>query len=105
MEATPGFEPGIEALQAPALPLGDVAVIKSLFTPKMVRMVRIEPTLHYWNRILSPARLPIPPHSQNKKQMERATRFELATSTLARMHSTTELCPHQFGVFYIGMEL
>ena len=26
MEATPGFEPGIEALQAPALPLGDVAI-------------------------------------------------------------------------------
>ena len=25
MEATPGFEPGIRALQAPALPLGDVA--------------------------------------------------------------------------------
>lgn len=27
LEATPGFEPGIEALQAPALPLGDVATI------------------------------------------------------------------------------
>jgi hypothetical protein len=26
MEATPGFEPGIKALQASALPLGDVAV-------------------------------------------------------------------------------
>jgi hypothetical protein len=26
MEATPGFEPGIGALQAPALPLGDVAI-------------------------------------------------------------------------------
>jgi hypothetical protein len=27
MEATPGFEPGIKALQASALPLGDVAVL------------------------------------------------------------------------------
>ncbi len=26
MEATPGFEPGIRALQAPALPLGHVAI-------------------------------------------------------------------------------
>ena len=26
--------------------------------------------------------------------MERETRFELATSTLARLHSTTELFPH-----------
>ena len=26
--------------------------------------------------------------------MERETRFELATSTLARLHSTTELLPH-----------
>lgn len=65
MEATPGFEPGIEALQAPALPLGDVADYQILLTPKfMVRMVRIELTLRNRNRILSPARLPIPPHSQ-----------------------------------------
>ncbi len=28
-----------------------------------------------------------------KKKMERETRFELATSTLARSHSTTELFP------------
>ena len=27
------------------------------------------------------------------KKMERETRFELATSTLARLHSTTELFP------------
>ena len=30
MEATPGFEPGIRALQAPALPLGHVAVLALL---------------------------------------------------------------------------
>ena len=29
--------------------------------------------------------------------LERQTRFELATSTLARWHSTTELLPHKFG--------
>ena len=29
----------------------------------------------------------------NEKEMERETRFELATSTLARLHSTTELFP------------
>ncbi len=29
-----------------------------------------------------------------KKKMERETRFELATSTLARWSSTTELLPH-----------
>lgn len=28
MEATPGFEPGIRALQARALPLGYVAILK-----------------------------------------------------------------------------
>ncbi len=28
--------------------------------------------------------------------LERETRFELATSTLARLHSTTELFPHVF---------
>ena len=30
------------------------------------------------------------------KKMERETRFELATSTLARWSSTTELLPHNF---------
>ena len=33
--------------------------------------------------------------------MERETRFELATSTLARLHSTTELFP-LLGVFTAG---
>ena len=28
MEATPGFEPGVKALQASALPLGHVATLK-----------------------------------------------------------------------------
>ncbi len=30
MEATPGFEPGIKALQASALPLGDVAMLTKI---------------------------------------------------------------------------
>ena len=30
------------------------------------------------------------------RKMERETRFELATSTLARWSSTTELLPHNF---------
>lgn len=33
--------------------------------------------------------------------MERETRLELATSSLARMHSTTELLPHSVSLFYI----
>ncbi len=33
---------------------------------------------------------------RHPKNMERETRFELATSTLARWSSTTELLPHHF---------
>ena len=33
------------------------------------------------------------------QKMERETRFELATSTLARWSSTTELLPHNFEKF------
>ena len=33
---------------------------------------------------------------RHPKMMERETRFELATSTLARWSSTTELLPHYF---------
>ena len=33
---------------------------------------------------------------RHQKKMERETRFELATSTLARWSSTTELLPHCF---------
>ena len=41
MEATPGFEPGIRALQARALPLGYVA--KILFYKKVVPGAGLEP--------------------------------------------------------------
>ena len=37
--------------------------LSTLYTYIMVRMVRIELTLRNRNGILSPARLPIPPHS------------------------------------------
>ena len=30
LEATPGFEPGVKALQASALPLGHVAILASV---------------------------------------------------------------------------
>ena len=35
---------------------------------------------------------------RHRKKMERETRFELATSTLARWSSTTELLPHPFNI-------
>jgi hypothetical protein len=38
--------------------------------------------------------------SQLQKILERETRFELATSTLARSHSTTELLPRALIRFY-----
>ena len=47
--------------------------------------------------ILSPLRLPFRhpgKNSLNLKPMERETRFELATPTLARLCSTPELFPH-----------
>ena len=34
MEATPGFEPGVKALQASALPLGHVAVLRQTVMEK-----------------------------------------------------------------------
>ena len=48
-------------------------------------------------RILSPVRLPVPPP---RHMLERKTRFELATPTLARWCSTTELLPHMLKNFY-----
>ncbi len=103
LEAPPRFELGIEALQAPALPLGDGAV------DVMVPGAGLEPAQCYHRGILSPLRLPISPsgHKLNTSvktytfknilteiYMERETRFELATPTLARSCSTTELFPH-----------
>src|SRR6056297_1727234 len=38
-----------------------------------------------------------------QKKMERETRFELATSTLARLHSTTELFPLKNVILYLNI--
>ncbi len=65
LEAPPGFEPGMEVLQTSALPLGDGAKKN-----QQVMLIYIV-----------------------EKEMERETGFEPATSTLARLHSTTELFP------------
>ena len=69
MEATPGFEPGVKALQASALPLGHVAVLRQnrhgKGRPKLWSMTGLVMT------------------------MERTTGFEPATPTLARSCSTS----------------
>ena len=61
LEATPGFEPGVKALQASALPLGHVAILASCL-------------IKSW--------LGVP--TSSSKTMERTTGFEPATLTLAR---------------------
>ncbi len=67
-------------------------------------MAGIEPARKKIRRILSPVRLPVPPHShyvnwillllKDYMQMERETGIEPAAPTLARLCSTTELLPH-----------
>ena len=59
LEAPPGFEPGVKALQASALPLGYSAVYINLVIGKIKDALK-------------------------SVFMERKTRFELATFTLAR---------------------
>ncbi len=96
MEATPGFEPGIRALQAPALPLGHVA--KTVFIV-VVPGAGLEPAHSKRARdFKSLASTNSATRALNKYYicfniMERETRFELATPTLARSCSTTELFP------------
>ena len=62
-----GFEPS-EAWTSPVFKTGPFDQLWQLSTTKkkMVRMVRIELTLRNRNGILSPARLPIPPHSHKQ---------------------------------------
>ncbi|GEM_PF-3639753 len=61
MEEGKGFEPP-EACTSPVFKTG---TFDQLCQPStlMVRMAGIEPALQNWNWILSPTRLPIPPHS------------------------------------------
>ena len=46
MEATPGFEPGVEDLQSPALPLGYVASKKGHYILKPFLVKDISEILH-----------------------------------------------------------
>ena len=49
--------------------------------------------------------LAFPPTGRNQGsfELERETRFELATSTLARLHSTTELLPRAEAEAYLAL--
>ena len=78
MEATPGFEPGVKALQASALPLGHVAVWGSRGT---LFRAQPPPTVKKPTDGRSTGRL--------QQSMERTTGFEPATPTLARWCSTS----------------
>ena len=94
MEATPGFEPGIKALQAHALPLGYIAAESIIevvpgagFEPAQEKLPRDFKSLASTNFAIRATQFLF-------FKMERETRFELATPTLARSCSTTELFPH-----------
>ena len=90
LEATPGFEPGIRALQAPALPLGHVAVCCAIAAPVSRR---------------SATRASCCAHRADLGgSMERTKGFEPSTPTLARWCSTTELRPRAGGSVPGGME-
>ncbi len=103
MEAPPGFEPGVKDLQSHALPLGYGAVVgrRSLHFSFRRRAKPIGEKFRIRSRL--------PPlksktmfcicfrvryvslyefRSLRNRKMERATRLELATSTLARWRST-----------------
>src|SRR3990172_9158393 len=57
----------------------------------VVPKVGVEPTRGFPHLFLREARLPVPPL---RRGLERKTRFELATLSLARRCSTTEPLPH-----------
>ena len=70
MEAPPRFELGIEALQAPALPLGDGATLVILIIYVFILVVPgagLEPAQYCYRGILSPLRLPISPSGHKRK--------------------------------------
>ena len=75
VEATPGIEPGIKALQASALPLGHVAMCGTE-VPYQRRRLAIR------------VRYSEPSDQPSISAMERTTGFEPATPTLARLCST-----------------
>lgn len=81
MEAAIGIEPMIRALQAPALPLGDAALKRQAdpYGPPQPAQACLRPLQR---------------GGQVRLEVERATRFELATFCLGSRCSTTELRPH-----------
>ncbi len=68
LEAAPRFELGMKVLQTSALPLGYAALKNFRLYKNRVSVIK-----------------------GNPKNFKRETRFELATATLARWSSTTEL--------------
>ena len=89
MEAPGGFEPPMEILQTSALPLGYAAVGHLTDSP-LVWNPFIIGTKHPPRKAYR--RDPGRPEA-GRGNLERETGFEPATSTLARLHSTTELFP------------
>ena len=98
LEATPGFEPGVKALQASALPLGHVAILASSCLDKNWPVSR--PVLYrQWSgqRDSNPRPSPwqgdaLP--AEPCPQMVGVTRFELVTSSVSGKRSPPELNAH-----------
>jgi hypothetical protein len=89
MAADPGFEPGQTDSKSAVLPLHKSASKTQNAEGRGRTDMRVAS-----QRFLRPSRLPVPPLRLDKP-LERKTRFELATSSLARRHSTTELLPRK----------
>ena len=88
LEATPRLELGVEILQTSALPLGYVAERPCEAGPPRKRQSRFR-----GERRKELVDMELPPQAEAEwskflPTMERATRLELATSTLARWRST-----------------
>ena len=84
LEAPPRFELGVKVLQTSALPLGYGAIYYNIWSG----MKKLPDSLHLFTKKLASKGL------EASFKLERKTRFELATFTLARWRSTTEPLPH-----------
>ena len=91
MEATPRLELGVEILQTSALPLGYVADVS---VPGLVKRGPCKSEGFCGERRKEPADMELSPSGESGMEqvssddLERVTRLELATSTLARWRST-----------------